>query len=305
ALALLAEILTEPRFALEDVGKVRTDLRAFVEAGAEQPRRMAEALLYRTLVPNHPLGTRIYGTAASIGTLSREQLLALREQYLAANNLIVSIVSGLPAGTAIAATQEALSTIPSGSVAPAPPPLPVSRAIREVQEHLGKPQAQLLFGKVLPPVSERERFALEIAGSVLSARLFGMLREKEGLAYSIDAGVSFPQGGTLLVIGMGTAPQKVQQAKAGILRELKAAAESPPTKEEIERRANGLAGRLAMRMLSSINRAFYLGVAEFRGLPLGYWETYRQSLLSVTPEEVAEVLRKYFSQDAYVLAIVD
>ena len=60
-----------------------------------------------------------------------------------------------------------------------------------------------------------------------------------------------------------------------------------------------------MRMLSSINRDYYLSVAEFRGLPLGHWETYRQSLLSVTPEEVAEAFRKYFGEDAYVLAIVD
>ncbi len=305
ALALLAEVLTEPRFAPEDVEKVRADLHVFVEAGEQQPRRVAEGLFYRTLVPGHPLGTPIYGTASSIGALNRDQLLALRGRYLGANNLIVSIVSGLPAETAIASAREALSTIPPGSAAPAAPPLPVSRAIREVQEHLGKPQAQLLFGKVLRPVSEREQVALEIAGSILSARLFGTLREKEGLAYSIDAGVSFPQGGTLLAIGMGTAPQKVEQAKVGILRELKAVAETQPTNEEVKRRANGLAGRLAMRMLSSISRAFYLGVAEFRGLRLGYWETYRQSLLSVTPEEVAEAFRKYFGQDDYILAIVD
>jgi predicted Zn-dependent peptidase len=305
ALALLAEILTEPRFATEDVEKVRADLRAFVEAGEQQPRRAAEGLLYRTLVPGHPLGKPIYGTASSIGDVGREQLLALRARYLGARNLTVSIVSGLPAETAITAAREALGTIPPGSAAPAAPPLPMTRGIREVRQHLGKPQAQLLFGKVLPAVGERERFALEIAGSILSARLFGTLREKEGLAYSIDAGVSFPHGGTLLLIGMGTAPQNVDKAKTGILRELKAVADTPPTKEEVERRANGLAGRLAMRMLPSINRAYYLGVAEFRGLPLGHWETYRQSLLSVTPEEVAEAFRKYFGQDAYVLAIVD
>jgi len=305
ALAILAEILTEPRLAPEDVEKVRADLRAFVEAGEQQPRRVAEGLLYRTLFPGHPLGEPIYGTASSIGTLSREQLLALQGRYLGAGNLIVSIVSGLPAETAIAAAREALSTIPPGSAAPAAPPLTVTRGIREMRAHLGKPQVQLLFGKVLPVVSERERLALEIAGSILSARLFGTLREKEGLAYSIDAGVSFPQGGTLLLIGMGTAPQNVERARAGILRELKAVVETLPTQEEVERRANGLAGRLAMRMLSSINRAYYLGIAEFRGLPLGHWETYRQSLLSVSPEEVAEAFRKYFGQDNYVLAIVD
>jgi zinc protease len=305
ALTLLAEILTEPRFAPEDVEKARADLRAFVESGGEQPRRVAEALLYRTLFPGHPMGGPIYGTASSIGALSRERLQVLRGRYLGVRNLIVSIVSGLPAETAIAAARAALSTIPPGSAAPSVPPLPVTRGVREVREHLGKPQAQLRFGKVLPAVGGRERFALEIAGSILSAKLFGTLREKEGLAYSLDAGVSFPQGGTLLLIGMGTAPQNVDKAKMGILRELKAVAETPPSREEVERRANGLAGRLAMRMLSSINRALYLGIADFRGLSLDHWETYRQSLLSVTPEEVAEVLRRYFGQDDYVLAIVD
>jgi predicted Zn-dependent peptidase len=104
---------------------------------------------------------------------------------------------------------------------------------------------------------------------------------------------------------MGTAPQSVDKAKAGILRELAAVAETPPTKEEVQRRANGLAGRLAMRMLSSVNRAYYLGLADFRDLDHGYGEAYRRELLSVTPEEVSEVLRKYFGTEDYVLAIVD
>lgn len=305
ALALLGEILTEPRISPEDVERVRGELRSFVEAGAEQPRRAAEALLYRTLFPGTPLAKPIHGTAASIERMSREEILALKAGYLVAGNMIVSIVSSLPPAQALALAGEALAGIPRGEAAPPAAALPVTRGIREVREHLGKPQAQLLLGKALPPVAGRERFALEIAGSILSARLFGTLREKEGLAYSIDAGVSFPQGGTLLSIGMGTAPANIERAKAGILREWRAAAETPPTQEEVERRANGLAGRLAMRMLSSINRAYYLGVAEFRGLARGYGEAYRQELLSVTPAEVSEVLHKYFGQSHYVLAIVD
>ncbi len=305
ALALLAEILTEPRLAPEDVEKVRGELRAFTEAAAQQPRRVAEAALFRALLPGHPLARPIHGTSPSVGTLHREQLLALKDRYLAASNLIVSIVSDLPADRALAMAGEALGRVASGVPAPAGPLLPVTRGIREVREPLGKPQAQLLFGKVLPQVTGRERLALELAGSILSAKVFLTLREQEGLAYSVDAGVNFLQGGTLLLIGMGTAPQNLERAKAGILRELKVVVETPPTKDEVERRANGLAGRLAMRTLASINRAYYLGAAEFRGLPLDYWETYRQSLLSVTPEEVGEALRKHFGQEDYVLAIVD
>ncbi|MGD0263999.1 MAG: insulinase family protein [Candidatus Methylomirabilota bacterium] len=268
-------------------------------------RSLAEDLLFRTLLPDHPLAKPIYGTATSVGSISRDRLLALKDRYLTASNMIVSIVGGLPGQSVLAAAGGALGRIPRGELAPAAPALPATRGVREVREHLGKPQAQLLLGKVLPPADPRERAALEIAGSILSARLFGMLPEQEGLAYSVDAGVSFPQESTLLLIGMGTAPQNIDAAKRGILRELKNVVETPPTKEEVERRANGLAGRLAMRMLSSINRAYYLGVADFRDLIHGYGEANRKELLSVTPEEVSAVLRKYFGQEDYVLAIVD
>lgn len=304
-LNLLAEILTEPRLSSDEVEKVRGELRNFVEADQQQPRRVGEELLFRTLFPDQPLAKSIYRTPSSIANIRRDQLLALKHQYLSASHLIVSIVSGLPAQATFAAAGEALGRIPHGDPAVGLPPLPVTRGVREVRQHLGKPQAQLFLGKALPPVSPRERFALEIAGSILSARLFGTLREKEGLAYSVDAGVTFPQGSSLLLISMGTAPQNVDQAKAGILRELKAAGETPATKDEVQRRANGLAGRLAMRMLSSINRAYYLGIAEFRGLGVDYVEGYRQALLSVSPEEVTAILRKYFGQEDYVLAIVD
>jgi len=305
ALSLLAEVLAEPRLEVADVDRVRGELRAFVEAGAQQPRRVAESLLFRSLVPEGPLAKPIYGTSTSIETIRRENLLGLKSRYLPARNLIVSIVSGLSPEAAIGAAKEALGRLPAGSARGGEASIPVTKGIRELRDHLGKPQAQLLLGKIVPGVGPRERFALEIAGSILSAKLFGTLREQEGLAYSVDAGVSFPQGGTFFSIGMGTAPQTVDRGLTGILREWKAVADASPTQEEVTRRANGLAGRLTMRLLSSVNRAYYLGLAEFRGWGLDFAETYRQSLLSVTPAEVTYVLRKSLGQDDYVLAIVD
>jgi zinc protease len=305
ALALLAEILRGPRLEAGDMDKVRGELRAFVEAGAQQPRRVAETLLFPALFPEAPLTKPIYGTAASIGNIRREDLLTLQSRYLVAGNLIVSIVSGLPPEAAIAAAREVLDKIPSAGPSEQASALPVTRGVREVRDHLGKPQAQLLLGKVVPVVGPRERFALEIASSILSAKLFGTLREQEGLAYSVDAGVSFPQGGTLFLMSMGTAPQNLERAKAGILREWKSVVEALPSQEEVTRRANGLAGRLTMRLLSSINRAYYLGLAEFRGWGPNYADAYRQSLLSVTPDEVTKVLRSYLDPDEYVLAVVD
>jgi hypothetical protein len=59
---LLTEILTAPRLAPEDVERVRDELGSFIDAGQQQPRRVSEALLFRTLAPDHPLAKPIYGT---------------------------------------------------------------------------------------------------------------------------------------------------------------------------------------------------------------------------------------------------
>ncbi len=87
-----------------------------------------------------------------------------------------------------------------------------------------------------------------------------------------------------------------------LLREMEALDRQAVTPDEIERRANALAGRWAMRLLSSINQAYALGVAEFAGLPHVFGEDYRALLRGLTPEEVAEAIRRAFQPAAGVWA---
>ena len=109
---------------------------------------------------------------------------------------------------------------------------------------------------------------MTVVNGLLNERLVRELREKEGLAYSVGASLGVVEGSAVLTVSMGTAPEKIEQAREGIRREIANLRTMEVTADDVARRVNAVTGRLQMRMLSSLNRAFYLGLAERRA-PVG------------------------------------
>ena len=108
----------------------------------------------------------------------------------------------------------------------------------------------------------------------------------------------------MFTLSMGTSPEKIERGRAGIREQIEAARAARVTPEEMQREINGLVGRLQMRMLSSINRAYYLGVATRQGLTHTFGENYRQRLLALTPEDVERVTRKYLPEGNLIEIVI-
>ena len=296
AVALLAELVDAPRLDAADLADVKKELEAILARRAQQADRLAEERLEARLLAGTPMASPLYGTPETLAAISVEDVREFHRRYFAPGNLVVSAVGGLPGDDLLALLHETF-----GARAPAPlpplPPVPFSLAPGAepgAAPRAGRGQAGLAWGRLVSVAGPRRGLALELAAGILSARLFGELREKEGLAYSVGAFVE-PLGEAALVsVRMATGPDKVAQARAGVAREMAALDREAVAPDEIERRANALAGRWAMRLLSSINQAYALGVAEFAGLPHAFGEDYRALLRGLTPEEVAEAIRAAF-----------
>lgn len=312
ALDLLQDLVMNPAFAPEEIERVRAELLRVIMARAKSPKSHGEDLLYQALYQDRPFGRPVYGTEESIQSITSEDLKAFHQAYFAPGNLIVSVVSGLPPHHVLEELKARFGELPA-QIQPfdfaqdRPPSREVASLVgpRIVQAKLGGPQSSILMGRLIRGATEREALALEVATSILSARLFAQLREKEGLAYSIGASVEFYGGLGLLMIQMGTAPQNIERAKEGILKVLRTTAEEAVSQEELDRRVNALSGRSTMRRLSSINRAFYLGLAEFKGFPHSFGDEYRLLLKGLRPEEVSQAAKKFFLGDEMVLVLVE
>jgi zinc protease len=245
----------------------------------------------------------VYGSPESINAVTRNDLSAFYRSYFTGRNLVISVVSGMKPEESIALVEKTFSGLDEGSsFKMSPVPITVQPELLEIP--LGKPQAALAVGSVTGELEGRDLPAMAVASALLNTRLVEQVREKEGLAYSIGASIGAVGDRAVFTLSMGTGPDNVEKARKSIREQVEAVRSSSVSREAMQREINGLTGRLQMRMLSSINRAYYLGIAAMQGLSHTFGDDYKELLEALTPEEVQDALRKYLPEENLVEVVV-
>ncbi len=302
AMDLVADMLKNPLLAEDRIKAVRSRILDFIAYKDAVPddvaaKELAEALYGGVLSPD------VLGTRESISSITEADLRSFHGAFVTGRNIIVSVVSGLPPGDAIAMVESSLSDLPPGRVAP-DPDLGPTKGVALVVRALGKPQGALALGALGPRVDSGDRPAMAVVSGFLNQRLYQNLREKEGLAYSVGASVGDLYGRDLFVLSMGTSPEKMERARVDARREIDGAKFLEVAPDELKNMVNAMTGRLQMRMMLSINRAFYLGLAKRNGLKHTFGEDYRKILLDLTPADIKRAAAKYIPQSDLLVEIV-
>lgn len=303
ASTLLAEMIKTPLLSADAVEEVRGQMLSFIAYNAASPDRVASRLLAQILY-GEVLSSDVYGSEESISGITREDLQKFHREYFTGRNIIITVVSGMSPEQSLALVERLFSDLPPGNSAlhPPPPALTAEPVVTEV--NLAKPQGAYAAGAVSGLIRKKDAPALDVTSGWLNTRFMEVLREREGLAYSIRVSMEDVDGRAVFTFSMGTAPGKLKRAQEALREQINIARDEQVTEEEIQREVNGLVGRLQMRMLSSINRAFYLGLADRKGLTHSFSEDYRQSLLTVKSWDVERMLNAYLPGEDLVEAIV-
>ncbi|GEM_PF-1885308 len=146
-----------------------------------------------------------------------------------------------------------------------------------------KSQGQLLLVR---PLKENLNES-ELAAALLFAREFSdlisfQLREREGLAYSIGAGIRSIGGRYFLAVSMGTSPKFVKSSADRISKMLETLLKEPGVSEtELERIRNSLLISRRMKRLTNVNKAFFYGVNLLWHRPLNFEEQVDKSIEKV------------------------
>ncbi|UCF31604.1 MAG: insulinase family protein [bacterium] len=299
---LLADLVRNPSFPEERMEETRSMVRDYIAYRDTSPGKAASAALsdrlYRGVLP-----ADVLGTVESINAITREDLSTFHGRYLSGRNIILSVVSGLEPQQSIELMESYFSQLPPGEGL-GDPELTETADSEVITLTLGKAQGALTAGMVGPEVEPGDLPALAIASGLLNDRLSRELREREGLAYSVGGFIGGAYGRSVFRLSMGTAQDKIDSARQSVRREIEALKGAEVTREDLDRRINALTGRLQMRMMSSINRAFYLALAEKEGLSHTFGEDYRTRLLALEPDEVERAIRRYLPGKNLVEVVV-
>jgi predicted Zn-dependent peptidase len=152
-------------------------------------------------------------------------------------------------------------------------------------------------------IAAEHRPALLVAVNALSDRMTAVIREREGLAYRLGAGVRAVPGGDWIVSAkVGTRPENVGRVAEHLEKLVAELATTPLSADDLERLHARSRRTRMLRGLSAASRAYRVGRALFEGpgSPLALSE---REFAAVTPEEVRAVVRRYLVPDEMLLVV--
>jgi predicted Zn-dependent peptidase len=308
-LDVLVDMLVNSRFAPADVAKEREVIKEEVAMYRDQPQQHVQELLNGTLWPDQPLGRPITGDEKSLDGLTRARLLEwLRRGYAAANTVFVA-AGNIKHREVVKAVSKYAKFFKGGAPLKFPGAIiPTETAPRATICTRKTEQAQIALGIRTCSRHDKRRYALRLLNAILgenmSSRLFQVVREDRGLAYSIYSGLSFWNDCGDLVISAGLDTENLEKTLQLIAKELRGLAARSPSRDELRRACDYAIGQMDLGLESTENQMNFVGEQL-----LGYGNVIqpvevKRRLMAVTTKEIRAVANDFFQSDRMSLALV-
>jgi predicted Zn-dependent peptidase len=307
-LDVLADMLLESVFAPGEIAKERTVIKEELAMYLDQPHTHVQELLNDLMWPGHPLGRPLTGTPRTLDRIGRQQMLGyLGTNYVAANTVIV--VAGPVDHTRVLRAVRPLARHFRSGAAPGLPPVVKRQAAPALRLFTKRvEQTQLALGIRACSRHDRRRYPLRllnvILGENMSSRLFQVVREDHGLAYSIHSGVTHFDDTGSLVVSAGVETRTLERSLKLILRELRRLAGRAPSRAEFQRARDYVVGQLELSLESTENHMMWIGeqvLAYGRVRPMA---EVREVIARVQPGELPALARECFQPERMNLALV-
>ncbi len=237
--------------------------------------------------------------------LTYENLLDFGREYFNPQNMIISVVSS-------ASSEEIINYFSifkiEESTQPLNEPAYVSKYADVNEAHIiidtvGGEQAYLFYG-FLKTVDNNDKVALKALSLLLGDKIVFDVREKQGLAYRMGAGINVIENTALFYINMGTRPENVDKLVPQFPGFFSAEFSNSFTEDELIKRVNMYLGRMMFRRLSINNQANYLGHSYYFDGDIFDDEDMLDALKKVTLDDVKHVVEKYLKAENPVEVIV-
>ena len=256
AAAVLVDMLRNSLFRAEDIEKERQVIIEEIHMGKDSPSQEVGLLIDGLLWPQHPLGRDIAGSVESVSAISRDQLLGYLEAKYTPQNTLVTITGDVTHAEVLDIVTKLLGDWRNN--APKAHFLAYSETHGERLkiEKRETEQAHLCLSLPGISLSHPQRFHLDllnvILGEGMSSRLFSEIRDKMGLAYSINSYVEHFLDSGSLTVAASVDPDNLTQAVKAILEQLELLKGHIPEAEMGKAREISK-GRLLLRMEDSRN----------------------------------------------------
>lgn len=305
---VLADMFLNSTFDGVELEKERNVIKEELAMYLDQPHHHVQELLNETLWPDQPLGRPLTGTEKTLEKLGRADLASYKQKNYVTRNTLVTLAGNIKHKDALKVVSRfgrRLHGAPRPGFAPA---VAKQEAPRFRFHRKNTEQTQLALGIRTCSRHDDRRFALRLLnvmlGENMSSRLFQVVREDNGLAYSICSSLGFFDDVGALNVSAGVETEKLEKALKLIIGELAIFTEQLPSSSELRRARDYIFGQLDLNLENTENQMTWLGEQY-----LGYGnvvspEEVKNRIAEVTPSEIRAVARDFFRPERLNLAVV-
>lgn len=305
---IFADVLMHPVFAQDKVDLAKKRELEAIRRRNDDPQGIAFREFRKALFRGNPRGR--VPTLKTVSAITRDDMTAFHRNYVHPNNVILGVAGDFKRDEMIktiealfAAWKPAERDIPSIPLQAAPAATSVQYAYKDL------PQSTIVIGHPVMGKMHPDFFAFEVLNFILGdggfrSRLMSEVRSNRGLAYSVgsvyNAEVDHGLFAAYCFTKSGSTLESVR-LMLEIIRNLK---EKGITRDELEWAKSSIINNFVFKFTSpaQIVRA-QVGIAYDR-LPQEFLQTYRDSVMAITIDDVNRVASTYLQPDRMVVTVV-
>jgi len=310
AVDVLADMLQHSLFDPADIEKEKTVVIEEIKMYEDVPDDLVHDLFAAAIWPGHPLGQPIVGTAESVQSFTRDDVLAYFGQHYRPGNVVIAAAGNIRHQEVVDLVGDAFSELCSsgGAGQPEPPPPAECQRPAALLREKETEQAHLVVGMKGLEYDHDETYALHLLSTILgggaSSRLFQEIREERGLAYSVYSFQSHYRQTGAFAVYAGASPDAMEQVLDLILAAFETVGRQGVDPRELAEAKEQLKGQIMLGLESTSGRMSRLGRGE---LCMGRVLTPDEIISridAVTPEQVHDLARRLFHEEPLVLSAV-
>ncbi len=249
AIELLADITFNASFPEQELEKEKNVIIDEIESYKDLPEELIQDEFDELLFAGHTLGNSILGTEQSVKTFQKKDV----QHFIAANYLPEQIVVGVHSSLPFAKVQRIIedhfggisSSNKSTQRTPASGYTPQARTVTK-NSH----QAHALIGNRSYDLHHKLKLPMlllnNILGGGMSAKLNLNIREKYGIAYSIESNYSPMSDCGFFSIYMGTDSEKIERCLRLVKKELRLLRETPQSAVALKQAKKRFIGQIGL-----------------------------------------------------------
>lgn len=314
AIDLLAQVLSKPTFAEENLERTKARFLIGIKKSQEDPDSVASDTFNKHLYGSHPYANPTNGTLESIPQIQAMDLQRFHQQFLVAKNANIAITGKVSLEQAKQIANHITQNLPTGSPAPAlPDAKPLSKS-KTVHIPFDSQQTSIIIGqlstkRLTDPASLQQNTYFAVADDVVGggtfyARLMADIRKKRGLTYGIYSHLSRMQSQGSYSIRFSTRNDKADEAIDATLAVVKNTLKNGITQAELDLTKENLINSFPLSLASNASINGNLASMGFYGLPDNYLSNYIERIQQTDLEKANQSYRQMVNPDKFLIVTV-